>query len=282
MRRPVAIIGFDGITRTLLSAIRPDTEDFEVRNILVRREHLENPDYRWGSAKLVASIDDLDADVDLVIEAAGHSAVHQFGLDVPRSGRSLAIVSSGALVDDGYRNQLIDIARSQETNIHVISGAIGALDALSTARAAGNQSVRYEGIKPTMAWRGTHAEQCLDLDKVEEPTSFFTGTARDVARLYPKNANVAATIALAANGFDETKVTLVADPDASHNRHIVESQGMLGSFRFETTSLPSADNPRTSGTTAFSILAYLRHGTNIWCRSRCGASTGCPRTIRGD
>jgi aspartate dehydrogenase len=56
---------------------------------------------------------------------------------------------------------------------------------------------------------------------------------------------------------------LVADPNASHNRHIVESLGGLGGFRFEITSLPSADNPRTSGSTAFSILAYLRHGTNM-------------------
>ena len=263
MRRPVAIIGFGGITRTLLSAIRPDVEDFDVRNIIVRSEHLENSDYRWGNARFVSSIDELDPDIDLVVEAAGHSAVHQFAIDVSRSGRSLAIVSSGALADDDYRSELLGTARRRNRSVHVISGAIGALDALSTARAAGNQSVHYEGIKPPKAWRGTPAEQCLDLDNVEKLTSFFTGTARDVAKLYPKNANVAATIALAGNGFDGTEVTLVADPETSHNRHVVESQSMLGGFRFEITSLPSADNPRTSGTTAFSILAYLRHGTNM-------------------
>ncbi|RUM95430.1 aspartate dehydrogenase [Pseudaminobacter arsenicus] len=263
MRRPVAIIGFGGITRTLVSAIQPDAEDFEVKNILVRAGYLDNPDYRWGNARFISSIDELDADVELVIEAAGHSAVQQFALDVARSGRTLAIVSSGALADDDLRGELLMSARSHEASVHVVSGAIGALDALLTARAAGKQSVHYEGIKPTKAWRGTHAEQCVDLDKVEEPTSFFTGTARDVARLYPKNANVAATIALAANGFDETTVTLVADPGASHNRHVVESQNTLGGFRFEITSLPSADNPRTSGSTAFSILAYLRQGTNM-------------------
>jgi aspartate dehydrogenase len=263
MRRPIAIIGFGGITRTLLSAIQPNAENYDVKNVLVRPEHLESPDYRWGNARFVSSVDELDPEVELVVEAAGHSAVHQFAIDTSRSGRNLAIVSSGALADDDFRHELLGIARSRNANVHVISGAIGALDALSTANAAGSQSVRYEGIKPTQAWRGTLAEECLDLDNVEEPIGFFKGTAREVARLYPKNANVAATIALAATGFDETEVTLVADPNASHNRHIVESLGGLGGFRFEITSLPSADNPRTSGSTAFSILAYLRHGTNM-------------------
>jgi aspartate dehydrogenase len=263
MRKSVAIIGFGGITRALLSFVQEAAEDFEIRNVVVRPEHVDNPVYRWSKAKCVSSIDELDRDVELVVEAAGHSAVHQFALDVSRSGRDLAIVSSGALMDDDFRHQLIEVAKGQNSRLHIVSGAIGALDALSTAREAGNQSVHYQGIKPTEAWRGTLAEEYIDLDKIEEPTSFFAGTAREVARLYPNNANVAATVALAANGIDETTVSLVADPHARHNRHIVESHSTLGGFRFEITSLPSPDNPRTSGSTAFSILAYLRQGTNM-------------------
>ncbi|WP_283776413.1 hypothetical protein [Stappia sp. WLB 29] len=37
---------------------------------------------------------------------------------------------------------------------------------------------------------------------------------------------------------------------------------MLGRFRFETTATPLNINPRTSGTTVFSILSFLNSGSN--------------------
>ncbi len=89
---------------------------------------------------------------------------------------------------------------------------MGGLDALAAARRAGLSSVSYVSRKPPAAWLGTPAERVADLSALTAAAAVFTGTAREAALAFPQNANVVAAIALAGLGFDETQVTLMADP----------------------------------------------------------------------
>jgi aspartate dehydrogenase len=79
------------------------------------------------------------------------------------------------------------------------------------------EKVTYKGCKSPKSWRGSYAEQLVDLDQVSEATVFFRGTAREAALKFPANANVAATIALAGLGMDETMVELTVDPKSIKN-----------------------------------------------------------------
>ncbi|RZS78956.1 aspartate dehydrogenase [Pigmentiphaga kullae] len=263
MNRPtIAVIGLGGIARGLLDALAGEA-CADVRNVVVRAgKEGEAAASLPSSIEPVGDIASLARDVDLVIEAAGQGAVAQYGADVLRSGRHFALVSAGALADDGLLRTLKEEAVRAGRRLHLISGAIGGLDALATARAAGAVEVRYTGIKPPRAWLGTPAEQACDLHALAAPAVVFEGSAREVARRYPQNANVAATVALAGAGLDATRVTLIADPAATRNGHRVEARGVLGEFRFDTQAEPSAANPKTSASTACSILAYLRGGPN--------------------
>ena len=63
----------------------------------------------------------------------------------------------------------------------VASGAIGGLDILRTGGRAGLSRGVYRGVKPPAAWKGSPAEDAVDLDALTEPTVFFEGDAAEAS-----------------------------------------------------------------------------------------------------
>ncbi len=206
----------------------------------------------------VAAVADLPGDIDHMIDCAGHTALQAYGADILRRGINLTTVSLGALADPDLFQNLEQAATEGGVKLHLASGAIGALDCLRAARVGVLQSVTYTGRKPPLSWKGSPAESRLDLDKLTAGAeTHFNGSARDAATEYPKNANVAAAVALAGIGFDDTQVKLIADADVSENIHEIQATGEFGSFSFEIRGHSLAENPRSSALAAMSVISKL-------------------------
>jgi aspartate dehydrogenase len=215
-----------------------------------------------GAHPIVRSLDELLAAMpDLVVECAGHGAVKDHGPAILAAGHDLVVVSTGSLADAALFNDLTAAAAKGRAKIKLPAGALPGVDALAAGKLAGLTRVELTSSKPPLAWTGTPAEKNHDLKAIKVPTPIFAGTARDAALAYPKNANVAATAALAGLGFEATRVTLVADPGVTQNVHRLEADGAFGSLRLEIQANPSPDNPKTSHMAALSIMRLLDNET---------------------
>ena len=199
----------------------------------------------------------------VVAECASHSAVLDFGPAILEAGCDLIVISIGALSSDATRAALEAAAGRGGGQIVLPAGAVGGIDALGAARPAGIESVVYTGRKSPKAWRGTRAETLVDLDALTGPVTFFEGSARQAAKDYPFNANVAATIALAGLGLDRTQVRLVADPNATRNVHEFSVSSGCSDFTMALQGRPSPANPKTSLMAGYSVARELLNRASV-------------------
>jgi len=213
-----------------------------------------------GAHPLVNSLAELLAfKPDRVVECAGHSAVAAYAALVLEAGVDFILASTGSLADESLWNTIKAAAAKSTGKLKLVAGALPGVDALSSGKLAGLTKVTLRSSKPPKAWKGTAAESAHDLDAITVPTVIFSGNAREAALMFPKNANVAATAALAGMGFEATRVELVADPNVTQNVHHLEAEGAFGSLFLRINANPSPDNPKTSHMAALSILRFLEN-----------------------
>ncbi len=261
----IVLIGYGAIAHMVCDRLKDHADKVKIAGILVREGRERQVRAELGPH--VQVINDL-ADIgriapNLVVECAGQGAVEQFAEQVLRAGIDLMVISTGALADDAVRARLVAAAETTGTHLLLPAGAIAGIDGLTAHRVGGLKSVRYTSTKPPQAWKGTPAEDAFDLDAISEPTVIFTGPAAEAARLYPKNANLAATVALAGLGMEKTEIQLVADPTvAPHNVGRIDAVGGFGTLRVECRGIPAPDNPKTSATTALSLVHAILNRTS--------------------
>lgn len=254
----VLLIGCGAMGRSVMSALLADSR-LSFAYILEAPDRCGDLQAELGSTvRVVASLDELDSRPDFALECAGHSAITHAVLPLLRQGVDVIVASVGALAEPGLPEQLAEAAAAGSAQLTLVPGAIAAIDALSAASQLRLDRVLYTGRKPAMAWTGTPAEAQVDLRTLKKAHTIFTGNARDAARLYPKNANVAAMIALAGVGFERTEVTLIADPAITRNTHTMQARGEFGELEVKVSAAPLPDNPKTSALAALSVQRAVR------------------------
>lgn len=247
----IAVIGYGAVARYLAAR---DGSGFTVAAVVARPGRFDAARAVFGDIPVVSDIADLPECPAVVVDCAGHGGLRAHGAAALRAGIPVLTVSIGALADAALQAELTQAATVGKTRLYLASGAIGGLDALSAAAAGDLAEVTYVGRKPPLGWRGSPAEDRLNLETLTSPEVHFQGSARECALKYPKNANVAASVALAGLGFDTTKATLIADPGVTRNIHEITARGDFGEFTFTIAGNSLPDNPKSSALTAMSVL----------------------------
>ena len=253
----VCLIGYGAIGQAIVQRL-DGNKRVAISHVVVRQERLRQVQEQLPRGILAVS--NVPDDSRLVLECAGHSALHAHVIPALERGVDCAVLSVGALSEVGLPEALAKAASQGSAQLHLLPGAIGGMDAIAAAKHAGLSSVRYTGRKPPLAWLGTPAEKHFDLKTLAHTAQsaiIFEASAREAAAQYPKNANVAATISLAGLGLDATQVRLIADGTQTENVHEIEIEGAFGKMKIEMRNQPLPSNPKTSLLTVLSALRFL-------------------------
>lgn len=194
---------------------------------------------------------------NLIIEVAGQQAVSDYLRDCLRTGATVVVSSIGAFVDQQLLQDALALCEEHAARIILPSGAVGGLDYLQSFRHAPDLSLTYETSKPVKGWLPELKALGVDPDNITERYVMFEGNAAEAARLYPKNLNVAAALALAGPGLEKTTVLITADPSLERNTHRINASSQFGKMSMEIVNFPSLTSPKSSWIVAQSIATVV-------------------------
>lgn len=205
----------------------------------------------------VVPLDRLWEYADVVVECAPAAVLRELAEPALGNARIVVVLSCGALLDN---LDLVDLARRNGGRILVPTGALLGLDAVIAAAEGGIASVKMITRKPPQGLSGAPylAANDIEITGLTEPRCVFSGTAREAARGFPANVNVAAALALAGVGPDRTAVEIWADPRVTRNIHRIEVEAAAARLSMQIENVPSEENPRTGRLTALSVIAALK------------------------
>ncbi len=173
----------------------------------------------------------------VIVEAASQQAAKEYVAKIVAAKIELIVMSTGALLD-----MAVDLSR-----VHVPSGAIGGLDAIASAGLAGIDEVSLTSRKNPKAFGKSNIQA----------ETVYEGVAEEAARKFPREMNVAATLALTVKPA-KVKVHVISDPAITRNTHEIQLKWRFGDMSLRFSNEPHPDNPHTSALAAWSAIRLLQ------------------------
>ena len=216
----------------------------------------------FNSPPSVVALEELAGLADIVVECAPSAEFSRLAESVLSTGLCLMPLSVGALLE---RPDLIELAETKGARIVVPTGALIGLDTVRAMAVGKIHSVTLETRKPPVGLAGAPhlVNNKIDVSNLQEPLCVLRGSAREAARGFPANVNVAAALALAGIGPEETRVEIWADPTIDRNMQSVRIESDSGEAVMTMKNIPSQENPRTGRIVANSVIATLQRETAI-------------------
>lgn len=249
----LAIIG-DGAIATDLRGYLVGRSELCLLGLLSRHE-LSPETRREGVVRL--GLEEALVSADVVVEAAGVTAVAEYGSQIVAAGKDFLVTSIGAFADPTTRKAVLECGPGR---VFPTTGAIGGLDLLAAAAASGgiDRVLLETRKKPAALQQSWMSEQeRKGLLAAAEPHTIFSGSPAEAISKFPASLNVAVALGLAVGDLAKVRVSLIADPAATLTAHLITASGASGEYRFQIRNQPNVRQASSSGLTARSLLAGL-------------------------
>ena len=209
-----------------------------------------------GNSVAVMPVEALAQSCDVVVECLPPEMFRTVAVSAIDAGKIFMPLSVGQLIENW---DLVARAKQTGARILVPTGALIGLDAVRAAAEGTIHSVTMITRKPPNGLEGAPylVERGISLKDLKAPLKVFDGTAREGARGFPANVNVAAALSLAGIGPDKTRLEIWADPALTRNTHRIEVDADTARFSMAIEGIPS-ENPRTGRIVPLSTIAALR------------------------
>ncbi|MGI9355793.1 MAG: aspartate dehydrogenase [Rhizobiaceae bacterium] len=206
-------------------------------------------------------LEELAGVADVIVECVPATVFGRVAKPVIEQGKCLLPLSVGALLN---QPDLIVDAKRSGARIIVPTGALIGLDTVRAMAVGTIHEVTLRTRKPPKGLAGARhlVDNGIDIYDLKEPLCVLRGSAREAAKGFPANVNVAAALALAGIGPDKTRVEVWADPAIDRNIQSVTIRSDSGEATMTMNNIPSDENPRTGRIVSNSVIATLQRMTS--------------------
>lgn len=245
----VGIAGLGAIGNTVAKALLKGIAGFNLIAVSETKPHdLNIP---------TMTFENLARSCDLIIECLPPAIVPNLTKHVFTHHKDLILISPSTIL---IHRDILNQHKVSNSRIIVPSGALCGIDGVSSMAQMGIKSAKIATTKPPCGYVGAPhiVKQDLDLNTINEKKLLFTGNAFEASQGFPANVNVAATLALAGIGAEDTQVEIWADPSASGNIHEITVESAYSKLTAKIENKPDPNNPKTSALAAQSIIRILK------------------------
>lgn len=151
----------------------------------------------------------LKRNIDYLVEATNPLATKAILEKTINNKVNIILLSIGALADEDYYKNIINLAKENNVRIHLASGAIAGFQVLRTANIMGLTKSSLTNTKgPRALSRTTLYKEKMEVENVVA----FEGSAYNAIQNLPTGINVGVATALATMGVHDTNILIQSKP----------------------------------------------------------------------
>lgn len=191
-------------------------------------QSLVKPDFINAKTRYIKEYNSqLYAQADLVIECATADALEE-NIENILKNSDVLIFSLTAFSNSEFEDRAVRLAQKYNHHIYIPHGAILGLDGIMDGASL------WEEVSISTTKNPESIAGC----NVSQKTVLYEGSTREACRLFPRNVNVHAAVALTGIGFDRTVSKIIADPSVHSNNHVImlKGQGIAMELRVSSFS----------------------------------------------